>query len=128
MKYFSYTLFGILFLVAPQVSAQTINVGFSIPSVQEVLGFMIRGFFLIAILMALFYMLTGALAWVTSGGGKEAVEKAREKISASLVGLILIVVVLAIIWTMEQTVFDGNICIGISCDPSIPSLLGTPTP
>ena len=42
------------------------RLGFRIPTLTDVLTFVIRGFFVIAGLAALFYLLMGALAWVTS--------------------------------------------------------------
>jgi hypothetical protein len=114
-------------VVVSGVSAQDPNIRavlpFQVPTLGKMLTFVIRFFFVIAGLMALLYLLLGALAWITSGGNKEGVEKAREKIQAAIIGLILIVVVLAIIWTLEQIVFSGHICVGISCDVTIPRLL-----
>ncbi|NTU73140.1 hypothetical protein HGB07_03135 [Candidatus Roizmanbacteria bacterium] len=125
------------FLAANQTITTTIVVnqaalGFQIPTLSELLTFIIRFFFAIAGVFALFYMLQGGLAWVTSEGSKENVEKARNKIQAALVGIILIVLVLAIVWTLEQVVFAKTICFGISCSLTIPQLLvpyvsGSPT-
>jgi len=84
---------------------------------------MIRAFFIIAGLAALLYLLLGALAWVTSGGNKENVDKARDKITAAVLGLIIIVAVLAIIVTFEQVIFRQQICLGLSCNLVIPALL-----
>lgn len=97
--------------------------GFRIPSLSDILTFAIRGFFAIAGLAALFFLLLGAFAWVTSGGDKDAISAARDKIQAAIVGLIMMVVVLAIIWTLEQVVFKRRICIGLSCPVTIPSLI-----
>jgi hypothetical protein len=68
-------------------------------------------------------MLWGALSWVTSGGEKDGVEKARDKIVAAIVGMIMIVVALAIIWSMENIVFQRKICFGLSCSVTLPALL-----
>lgn len=83
-------------------NAGQINVGFRIPGFDEVLTFIIRGFFIIAGLIALLFLLLGALAWITSGGNKESVDKAREKIQAALIGIILIFAVLAIVGVVEN--------------------------
>lgn len=100
-----------------------VSVGFTIPSLVDVLTFLIRMFFVIAGLAALLFLLMGALAWVTSGGDKENVKKAQEKIQAAVIGLVLVVAVLAIIVTMETVVFQGKICIGVSCPITIPTLI-----
>lgn len=124
------SLLGYLTLTAPAYAQArpTIRVnegdlGFRIPNLSEVLTFIIRGFFILAGLMALLMLLLGALAWVTSGGNKENVDKARDKITAAVLGLIIIVAVLAIIVTMEQIVFANKLCLGLSCAITIPSLL-----
>ncbi len=104
-------------------SINTGELGFKIPSLGDILTFTIRVFFVIAGLMALFYLLLGALAWVTSGGDKDAVAAAREKIQAAVVGLLLVVAVLAIIWTLEQVVFNRRICLGLSCPLTLPGLI-----
>jgi hypothetical protein len=97
--------------------------GFKIPTFSDLLTFAIRGFFTIAGLAALFMLLMGAFAWVTSGGAKDAVDAAQKKISAALIGMIMIVVVLAIVWTMENVIFNRRICFGLSCGVTIPSLV-----
>ena len=99
------------------------ELGFKIPSLGDLLTFAIRAFFVIAGLAALFYLLLGALAWVTSGGDKDAVTAAREKIQAAVLGMILIVAVLAIIWTLEQVIFNRRICLGLSCPLTLPGLI-----
>jgi hypothetical protein len=97
--------------------------GFRIPNLADILTFIIRAFFVIAGLAALFFLLLGAFGWVTSGGDEEAVGAARSKITAAVIGVILIVVVLAIIVTLEQIVFRGRICFGLSCAATIPNLV-----
>lgn len=101
------------------------ELGFKIPSLGDILTFVIRAFFVIAGLVALVYMLLGALAWITSGGDKDSIGAARDKIQAAVIGMIMIVVVLAIIWTLETIVFKRRICIGISCPVTIPGLIET---
>ncbi len=97
--------------------------GFKIPSLGDILTFVIRAFFVIAGLAALFFMLLGAFAWVTSGGDSEAVSAAQGKIQAAVVGMLIIVGVLAIIWTLEQVIFNRRICLGLSCPLTLPGLI-----
>lgn len=104
-----------------QVNPTTL--GFSIPTIGGLLTFVVKGFFVVAGVFALVYLLLGALAWITSGGDKAGVEKARDKIQAAIVGILMIVVVLAIVWTLEQIVFSGKICFGLSCALTLPTLL-----
>lgn len=51
----------------------------------------------IAVVIALFYLLWGGIKWITSGGDKEKVEAARNQIVASIVGLIVIFLAVFII-------------------------------
>lgn len=119
------TAYGAVF-AAPAASEVTVDqnaLGFEIPSIGDLLTFIIRAFFVVAGIMALLYLLLGALAWITSGGDKGGVEKARDKIQAAIVGVLMIVIVLAIVWTLENVVFQQKICFGISCPLTLPSLL-----
>lgn len=106
-------------------SIDTGELGFKIPSLGDILTFVIRAFFVIAGLAALFYMLIGAFSWITSGGDKDAVGAARDKIQAAVVGMILIVAVLAVVWTLEQVIFKRRICLGLSCPVTLPGLIET---
>ncbi len=99
------------------------NLGFQIPTLSDLLTFGIRGFFAVAGIAALFYMLTGAFYWIISGGDKDNIKAARERIQAAVVGMILIVAVLGVVWTLEQIVFNRRICLGLSCPIQIPTLL-----
>ena len=104
---------------------ETSSLGFKIPTLGDILTFAIRAFFAIAGLAALFYMLLGAFAYVTSGGDKDAITAAREKIQAAVIGMILLVAVLAVVWTLEQVIFKRRICLGLSCSVTLPGLIKT---
>lgn len=56
----------------------------------------IRITLLAAGLFLLVYMLWGGIDWITSGGEKEKVAKAREKITEAITGMIIIVAALTI--------------------------------
>jgi cbb3-type cytochrome oxidase subunit 3 len=109
--------------VDPKVQVDEGALGFQIPSFGQILTFLIRFFFVAAGLAALIFLLLGAIAWITSGGNKENVDKARDKIQAAIVGIILVVVVLAIVATFEQIVFKQKICFGLTCPLTLPELL-----
>jgi len=100
-----------------------VDLGFDIPTFGELLTFLIRLFFVIGGLIGLLFLFTGALNWITSGGNKENVDKARDRIQNAIIGILLIVVVLSIIWTFENVVFQKKICFGISCPLTIESLI-----
>jgi len=130
MKKINILALAILSLVAPSVYAVgvggDVEVGFTVPNLAVVIGFMVRFMFFFAGLAALLYLLLGAMAWVTSSGDKENVKKAQDKIQAAVVGLVILVVVLVLIATMEQIVLKDAFCVGLtdcSVQKSIPHLL-----
>jgi len=100
-----------------------IDTGWKIPSLADVLGFVIKTFFIISGLAALLFLVLGALAWISSGGDKEKVSKAQEKIQSAIVGLIILVAVVALIATVEQVMFKKAVCLGLTCDLVFPSLI-----
>ena len=88
---------------------------FAVPTLGDLLGSLIKIFFFIAGLMSLFYLLMGAFEWVRSGGKEEDIEGAQKKIMAAIIGLIIMVAVLTLVIVIEQVIFRGTICLGISC-------------
>jgi len=106
----------------PNVQVDRAQLQVPILSFGGLLTFAIRAFFVVAGLAALFYLLLGAFAWVTSGGEKANVQKAQDKIRDAVVGLIIIVVVIALVATLEQIVFNKTLCLGLTCPVSIPKL------
>jgi len=114
--------------ISSEVEVREETLGFNIPSFGDILTFIVRLFFVIAGIFALIYLLLGAFSWITSGGDKDKVEKARDKIQAALIGVILIIIVVAIVATLEQVVFQHRLCFGLTCPLSIPELLEAPEP
>jgi amino acid transporter len=128
-RFYLILIFLVNLFYTPVVLAQntlpTVDVGFNTSNfnLSTILSFFIRLFFTIAALAALLYLLLGAFEWITSGGEKEKVSKAQQKIQAAVIGVVLIVAVLAIVVTLEQLVFRGAICFGITCGIKIPGLI-----
>jgi hypothetical protein len=85
------------------------------------LGALIRNvlaiIFFVAGLLAFVFLLIGGLQWITSGGDKQAASAARDRITASLVGLIIIVAAFAITLVIER-VFGIRILTGVNFTPS----------
>lgn len=46
--------------------------------------------FILAIVVALFYLVWGGFKWITSGGDKAAVQQAREHVIAAIIGLVVV--------------------------------------
>jgi hypothetical protein len=62
----------------------------------KLLGTLVNLFIIGSSMFVLLYMLWGAFDWITSGGDKEKVQHARNKISYAAIGMILIFVVLVV--------------------------------
>ncbi len=60
------------------------------------------GLFLLAFITAFFYLITGAIHWITSGGDKTKLEDARNRIIHSIVGIIVVASSWAIISLVGQ--------------------------
>ncbi len=66
-------------------------------------------FILVAGLIALIYLLWGALDWIVSGGDKEKLLKARKKIQNAIIGLLVIFAALVIFNVLVGMVLGGKI-------------------
>ncbi len=97
----------------------SIDPGFTVPTFSTIMGSLIRLIFFIAGLMALVFMLLGGLAWVQSAGDEKKVGEAQKKITASVIGLVVMIAVLSLVIFLEQVVFGGKFCLGISCPMNI---------
>ena len=84
-----------------------------------IMTFMVRLIFVIAGIAALFFLLWGAVQWVTSGGEKEGIEKARNRIVAAVVGLLMLAVVVFLIVFIETVIFNKQLCLGVTCPVQI---------
>jgi len=80
-------------------------------------------FFVAAGIIALIFLFRGSISWITSGGDKEKIEKARQTLTNAVIGLLLIFVILSGIWTLENVIFPNNqFCIGLTCPIKIPTI------
>ncbi len=109
-------------VISPPVSGDLytnpdVNVGLA-----KIISTGIQLFFFFAGVSALVYMLLGAFDWMSSGGEKEKLQKAQNKIQSAVIGLLLVVVVIVIIAALEQFVLKGAFCIGLTCSINIPKM------
>lgn len=58
--------------------------------IGAIVGFVITVAFIIAVLIALLFLIWGGIKWITSGGDKAGVETARNQIIAAVIGLIIV--------------------------------------
>lgn len=96
--------------ISPPISGMPTDGATAIGSIG---GLLIRLFFLIAFLAAFLYGMLGALEWISSGGEKEKIGKAQQKITNAIVGLIIIVAVIA-----AFSVIGGDMLGIITRDPT----------
>jgi hypothetical protein len=52
----------------------------------------------------------------------DGVKEAREQIQAAVLGLIVMVAVLTLVVIVEQVIFGGKLCLGISCPLQLGSI------
>lgn len=68
-------------------AAGTVNAN---TSVGSIITFLVAFVIIIAVLLALVFIVIGAIQWITSGGDKTKVDSARNHIVAAVLGLIVI--------------------------------------
>lgn len=78
----------------------------------------IRFILLVAFVIAFVMLLVGGIRWILAGGDEKSVEKARNTITAALIGLVIVLVAFALIKLVE-TFFGVQI---ISGDITIPKV------
>jgi len=81
------------------------NIGGSDPvqGLGKLVAFGINMFIMVAGMFMILYLLLGAFDWITSGGDKEKITKAQNKITNAFIGMFLIFVVLVVF-----VAFAGN--------------------
>lgn len=104
------------FIAASTVFAQNITitkptVGFA--TLGDFLSKILTFAFLIAIFVILVMLIWGAFEWITSGGDKEAVGKARGRIINALIGLAVLAVAFALARVAAQFLGFPDITQGI---------------
>jgi hypothetical protein len=88
-----------LFVPAPE-NVPVVEIGNVISAVVGIL-------LVIAAILAFLYLILGGIQWITSGGDKTGMEAARNKITAAIVGLIIVAAAWAIMLLIGRFVgFD----------------------
>jgi hypothetical protein len=68
----------------------------------DILSTILSGVMAIAALMLLLYLIWGGIEWITSGGDKAKTEKARNRMTQGVIGIVVLAATLAI-FTMVQS-------------------------
>lgn len=111
-KLVSLTTAGVLYaLSAGSVFAQDVVITRPavIPdtTIGNIIGAVVGMLLIIAAIMAFLYLIIGGLQWITSGGDKSGMENARNRITAAIVGLIIVAAAWAVMLLVGQFIgFD----------------------
>ncbi|MDO8487138.1 MAG: hypothetical protein Q7S45_02520 [Candidatus Curtissbacteria bacterium] len=81
--------------------------------ITVVIGGIIRFILVTAFVIAFIMLLVGGIRWILAGGDEKAVEKARNTITAALIGLVVVLVAFALIRLVELF-FGVNIISGLT--------------
>lgn len=96
----STSIYGLMIVSSGEVMAQvsSINTGTGYASdIGTVINAVLRFVMVIAALLVFLYLIWGGIEWITSGGDKGKTESARNKITAAVIGLIVLAASYAIL-------------------------------
>jgi heme/copper-type cytochrome/quinol oxidase subunit 2 len=68
----------------------------NIPSLGELLSNILVLLFFFAAILAFVFIVLGGLQWIMAGGDKQAASNARDRITAAVIGLVIVVAAFAI--------------------------------
>ena len=69
----------------------------TITNLGKVIGGLLQAIFLIAGILVFVFLVWGGIQWLTSGGDSASTQKARDRITAALVGLAIIAIAYALV-------------------------------
>lgn len=67
-----------------------------VEGISRIMVFSIRMALIIGVILVLFYLLWGALDWITGGGDQDKLDKARQKMTNAVLGIVIMVAALGI--------------------------------
>jgi hypothetical protein len=73
-------------------------------TIGEVISSLLSGVMVIGALMLLMYLIWGGIEWISAGGDSGKIQKARDKITQSVIGLIVLASSVAIFSLVQQFV------------------------
>lgn len=78
--------------------------------------------FVFAAILAFIFIVIGGIQWITAGGDKVAAGAARDRITAAVIGLVIVVAAFAITWIITAAlgvnIFSGQINLSFPGTPS----------
>lgn len=100
-------------LIPAQVLAAEITItpqkGIGFATIGDAIGNFLTIALAVAVLVVLVMLIIGAYEWITSGGDKEAVAKARNRIINALIGLVILAIAFALAKLAGQITGLGDI-------------------
>lgn len=76
----------------------------NINSLAELYGYVISVVFIIAGIIILFQFIIASLRWLTSGGDKEAIAKARATLTNTIIGFLLMIFVFLVLQYLPEAI------------------------
>jgi type IV secretory pathway VirB2 component (pilin) len=107
-----------LLLSASPVLAATFQFGgpggsINIPDLGTILKNILLILFFFAAILALVFIVIGGISWITAGGDPKAAGSARDRITAAIIGLVIVVaafgITLIITSALGINIFEGTI-------------------
>ena len=92
----------------------------------NLITFVLKGSLVVGVLLALAFLILGGIEYITSGGEKGKTESARNKITAAIIGLILIAASFAILTLVLRLLNIGSFQNALDSLPTIDN--STPSP
>ncbi len=105
--YASVTASAMVATITPAFAQSQGDIDIDVPTgffgnIGDLINGILNFVFVIAALLVFFYLILGAITWITSGGDKGKTENARNMITNAVVGII----VLAAAWAILQIVLN----------------------
>lgn len=67
-----------------------------VEGISRIMVFSIRMALIIGVILVLFYLLWGAFDWITGGGDQDKLDKARQKMTNAVLGIVIMVAALGL--------------------------------
>jgi len=85
-----------------------------------IINFALNFIMVIALFLVFFYLILGGIQWITSGGDKGKTEEARNKITAAVIGIIILAAAYAIVQFVAYILGFGDFSNAVSGIKTLP--------
>lgn len=87
------------------------------PVGQNIVQMLVQLGFIFAIILSLIFMILAGIDWITSGGDKQGLEKARAKLTYAIVGLVIVLFSIFIVNLVESSLGIRDARQNMFCGP-----------